>query len=86
MKRTHSYRYHIWSKFQQYYCILSTMITSSCINYGLRFQHRFANHPDVYKQFLEILHTYQKEQRNIKEVSLVYNYVGENEAKFMLHS
>ena len=49
------------------------MITSSCINYGLRFQHRFANHPDVYKQFLEILHTYQKEQRNIKEVSLVYN-------------
>jgi len=29
---------------------------------------RFANQPDTYKNFLKILHTYQKEQRGIKEV------------------
>ena len=31
-------------------------------------QSRFQNQPDIYKAFLEILHTYQKEQRIIKEV------------------
>lgn len=30
-------------------------------------QNRFQHHPDIYKAFLEILHTYQKEQRIIKE-------------------
>ena len=30
-------------------------------------QNRFQHHPDIYKAFLEILHTYQKEQRAIKE-------------------
>ena len=29
---------------------------------------RFAHEPDTYKAFLEILHTYQKEQRSIKDV------------------
>jgi paired amphipathic helix protein Sin3a len=29
---------------------------------------RFANEPETYKAFLEILHTYQKEQRGIKDV------------------
>ncbi|ROT77076.1 hypothetical protein C7M84_004291 [Penaeus vannamei] len=28
---------------------------------------RFQGQPDIYKQFLEILHTYQKEQRHIKD-------------------
>ena len=35
--------------------------------YSLRLA-RFANEPETYKAFLEILHTYQKEQRGIKEV------------------
>ncbi len=28
---------------------------------------KFQGQPDVYKQFLEILHTYQKDQRDIKD-------------------
>lgn len=31
-------------------------------------QNRFQGQPEIYKAFLEILHTYQKEQRNLKEV------------------
>lgn len=31
-------------------------------------QNRFQGQPEIYKAFLEILHTYQKEQKNIKEV------------------
>ena len=38
------------------------------INYVTTIKKRFANEPDTYKKFLEILHTYQKEQRGIKEV------------------
>ncbi|KAG1146496.1 hypothetical protein G6F37_004665 [Rhizopus arrhizus] len=38
------------------------------INYVNKIKNRFANDPDVYKQFLEILQTYQKEQRPITEV------------------
>ena len=30
-------------------------------------QNRFQHHPDIYKAFLEILHTYQKEQRVLKD-------------------
>ena len=33
----------------------------------LSFQNRFQGQPDKYKRFLEILHTYQKEQRNLKD-------------------
>ncbi|ELT88117.1 hypothetical protein CAPTEDRAFT_177539 [Capitella teleta] len=37
------------------------------INYVNKIKNRFQGQPDIYKSFLEILHTYQKEQRNIKE-------------------
>ncbi|XP_028999641.1 paired amphipathic helix protein Sin3a-like [Betta splendens] len=37
------------------------------INYVNKIKNRFQGQPDVYKAFLEILHTYQKEQRNAKE-------------------
>jgi len=37
------------------------------INYVNKIKNRFQGQPDVYKQFLEILHTYQKDQRAIKE-------------------
>jgi paired amphipathic helix protein Sin3a len=39
------------------------------INYVNKIKNRFANEPDTYKQFLEILQTYQKEQKPIQEVS-----------------
>ncbi|ORY91047.1 hypothetical protein BCR43DRAFT_463715 [Syncephalastrum racemosum] len=38
------------------------------INYVNRIKSRFINEPDIYKQFLEILQTYQKERRPIQEV------------------
>jgi paired amphipathic helix protein Sin3a len=38
------------------------------ISYVTTIKKRFANEPYTYKKFLEILHTYQKEQRGIKEV------------------
>jgi paired amphipathic helix protein Sin3a len=38
------------------------------INYVVKIKRRFAHRPDVYESFLEILHTYQKEQKTIKEV------------------
>ena len=34
---------------------------------ALCLQNRFQGQPDVYKQFLEILHTYQKDQRSLKD-------------------
>ncbi|XP_071446323.1 paired amphipathic helix protein Sin3a isoform X2 [Hetaerina americana] len=37
------------------------------INYVNKIKSRFQGQPDKYKRFLEILHTYQKEQRNLKE-------------------
>uniref|UniRef100_A0A8C2AC82 Paired amphipathic helix protein Sin3a n=2 Tax=Cyprinus carpio TaxID=7962 RepID=A0A8C2AC82_CYPCA len=37
------------------------------INYVNKIKNRFQGQPEVYKSFLEILHTYQKEQRNAKE-------------------
>lgn len=37
------------------------------INYVNKIKNRFQGQPDKYKKFLEILHTYQKEQRNVKE-------------------
>ena len=37
------------------------------INYVNKIKNRFQGQPDIYKQFLEILHTYQKEQRILKE-------------------
>lgn len=38
------------------------------ISYVTNIKKRFADDPNTYHQFLEILHTYQKEQRGIKEV------------------
>lgn len=38
------------------------------ITYVTRIKKRFSDEPDTYKAFLEILHTYQKEQRSIKQV------------------
>lgn len=38
------------------------------INYVTTIKKRFSDEPETYKKFLEILHTYQKEQRGIKEV------------------
>ncbi|KAG0174311.1 Transcriptional regulatory protein sin3 [Apophysomyces sp. BC1015] len=38
------------------------------INYVNKIKNRFADDPETYKQFLEILQTYQKEQKPIQEV------------------
>ena len=38
------------------------------INYVTTIKRRFSADPGTYKKFLEILHTYQKEQRGIKEI------------------
>ncbi|KAM9917618.1 hypothetical protein OXX80_013216, partial [Metschnikowia pulcherrima] len=38
------------------------------ISYVNKIKTRFANQPDIYKQFLEILQTYQREQKPIGEV------------------
>ena len=38
------------------------------ISYVTTIKRRFASEPRTYQQFLEILHTYQKEQRGIREV------------------
>ncbi|XP_059470996.1 paired amphipathic helix protein Sin3b isoform X2 [Neocloeon triangulifer] len=40
---------------------------SHAINYVNKIKHRFQGQPDKYKSFLDILHAYQKEQRNVKE-------------------
>lgn len=37
------------------------------INYVNKIKNRYSNRPEVYKQFLEILHAYQKEQKSVKE-------------------
>ncbi|CAN0566939.1 unnamed protein product, partial [Ectocarpus sp. 12 AP-2014] len=38
------------------------------ITYVTTIKKRFSHEPQTYKAFLEILHTYQKEQRGIKDV------------------
>lgn len=38
------------------------------ISYVTTIRNRFSNEPETYRQFLKILHTYQKEQKGIKEV------------------
>jgi len=49
------------------------------INYVNKIKNRFQGQPDVYKQFLEILHTYQKDQRAIKEGSTPKSMLTETE-------
>ncbi|XP_057664954.1 paired amphipathic helix protein Sin3b isoform X1 [Diorhabda carinulata] len=41
------------------------------INYVNKIKNRFQGQPEKYKKFLEILHTYQKEQRTLKESSSI---------------
>ncbi|CCF55947.1 hypothetical protein KAFR_0A05120 [Kazachstania africana CBS 2517] len=41
---------------------------SQAINYVNKIKNRFADQPDIYKNFLEILQTYQREQKPINEV------------------
>lgn len=41
---------------------------SQAINYVNKIKNRFADKPDIYKHFLEILQTYQREQKPINEV------------------
>lgn len=41
---------------------------SQAINYVNKIKNRFAEQPDIYKHFLEILQTYQREQKPINEV------------------
>ncbi|KAK5172209.1 Transcriptional regulatory protein sin3 [Saxophila tyrrhenica] len=38
------------------------------ISYVNKIKNRFASHPDIYKQFLEILQTYQRESKPIQDV------------------
>ena len=49
------------------------------INYVNKIKHRFQGQPDVYKQFLEILHTYQKDQRAMKEGGAPKSMLTESE-------
>ena len=49
------------------------------INYVNKIKHRFQGQPDVYKQFLEILHTYQKDQRAMKEGGVPKSMLTEKE-------
>ena len=46
------------------------MFISLCKLFLLFCQNRFQGQPEIYKAFLEILHTYQKEQRNLKDVGI----------------
>ena len=41
---------------------------ATAITYVTRIRNRFVNEPETYRTFLKILHTYQKEQKGIKEV------------------
>ncbi|KAJ3014687.1 Transcriptional regulatory protein sin3 [Thoreauomyces humboldtii] len=45
------------------------------INYVNKIKNRFSSEPETYKQFLEILQTYQKEQKPIQEMFKVYAQV-----------
>uniref|UniRef100_A0A674EIQ6 Paired amphipathic helix protein Sin3b n=1 Tax=Salmo trutta TaxID=8032 RepID=A0A674EIQ6_SALTR len=45
----------------------STVEFDSAISYVNKIKNRFLDHPEIYRSFLEILHTYQKEQLEVKE-------------------
>lgn len=45
------------------------MVPNASLLSLILFQNRFQGQPEKYKRFLEILHTYQKEQRTLKESS-----------------
>uniref|UniRef100_A0A3B3ZT31 Uncharacterized protein n=1 Tax=Periophthalmus magnuspinnatus TaxID=409849 RepID=A0A3B3ZT31_9GOBI len=46
---------------------LSPVEFDSAISYVNKIKNRFLDHPEIYRAFLEILHTYQKEQLEVKE-------------------
>lgn len=48
--------------------LASTAIAA--LEYCYCVQSRYQNRPDIYKSFLEILHYYQKVQRDLKDVSV----------------
>ena len=54
------------------------------INYVNKIKNRFQSKPDVYKQFLEILHTYQKDQRAVKEGSTAKSTLSETEVNIKI--
>lgn len=41
------------------------------ISFVNKIKNRYSNKPEIYKQFLEILQTYQRETRDIGDVSLM---------------
>uniref|UniRef100_A0A8C8G2S9 Paired amphipathic helix protein Sin3b n=1 Tax=Oncorhynchus tshawytscha TaxID=74940 RepID=A0A8C8G2S9_ONCTS len=45
----------------------NTVEFDSAISYVNKIKNRFLDHPEIYRSFLEILHTYQKEQLEVKE-------------------
>ncbi|XP_031549385.1 paired amphipathic helix protein Sin3a-like isoform X2 [Actinia tenebrosa] len=49
------------------------------INYVNKIKNRFQGQPEIYKAFLEILHNYQKEQKNIKEAAMQGTPLSEQE-------
>ncbi|CAF0731849.1 unnamed protein product [Rotaria sordida] len=57
------------------------------INYVNKIKNRFHQNPNVYKTFLEILHTYQKQQKDAKESpttsSTTMNNGGNNQTTFL---
>ncbi|CAF4335387.1 unnamed protein product [Rotaria socialis] len=56
------------------------------INYVNKIKNRFHQNPNVYKTFLEILHTYQKQQKDAKEsptISSTTNNEGNNQGIFL---
>lgn len=48
---------------------LTSARRSHAISYVNKIKNRYSDEPDIYKKFLEILQTYQKEQRQIQDVS-----------------
>ncbi|XP_064645253.1 paired amphipathic helix protein Sin3a-like isoform X2 [Lineus longissimus] len=51
------------------------------INYVNKIKNRFQGQPEIYKAFLEILHTYQKEQRSLKDGTVNTGYKPLTEAE-----
>ena len=48
------------------------------ITYVTTIRNRFSNEPETYRAFLKILHTYQKEQKGIKDVLEQVRYFTDN--------
>nr|6XAW_A Chain A, Transcriptional regulatory protein SIN3 [Saccharomyces cerevisiae S288C] len=51
---------------------------SQAISYVNKIKTRFADQPDIYKHFLEILQTYQREQKPINEVYAQVTHLFQN--------